>query len=548
MNHILKNELSISISSAIVVTLILSLLLSVEFMGNQSTRTSDLLYNEQKPFSEIIIVEIDDSSINELGRWPWKREIFSNALEKLRPAKIIGVDVSFFEESDDDIKLESTFLRQNNIILVSECNEFGKEGECNNWLLPIFNTPHAAANIYVDKGIARSVPGTIGEEKSLSLLVSERYLNSEVTLKNKNYIYFHEPYNMISFSDVLNVDFDQELISDKIILIGATAKNLHDEQETPIGVLPGVEIHANAIQSILNNKFLNYQTNKSVIIIMLILSLLTASFLYSKRLIFSGIGSIALVILYSILSIFMFDKGLIMNLLYPISSIVLTYFLIVGLYYKTESLKRKWISEVFGKYVSPSVAKQIMKEGSESLHLKGSKKIVTSLFVDIRGFTAMSEKMRPERVVSFLNKYLEMLTDIVFDHGGTLDKYVGDEIMATYNVPLDQEDHALAAVKTAIDMQKASKNLGKIKYGIGINTGPAVVGNIGGKKRLDYTVIGDSVNLAARLCSACPGDKILISDHTYKLVKNKVRVKALTPIMVKGKVKPIKIYEVLGLK
>lgn len=548
IKNILKNKLVICIISAILVTLILSMLLNAGFLSIQSTRMSDLLYNEQKPFNDIVIIAIDDQSINEIGRWPWSRAVFAEALENLKSAEIIGVDVSFFEPGPGDKKLEKTLSELDNVILVAECTEFKNE-KCSNWLKPIFDTNFAAANIYLDENIARSVPDKINEINSLSSEISEAYLNSPIELSDKNLIYFHEPYEKISFSEIISTDFDSSRISDKIVLIGATANNLHDDQETPIGVLSGIEIHANAIQSMINDKSLSYQKTFSVIITMLLLTILSSIMLYYFKIYYAAIGSLFLVIIYSIFSIFMFDKGTIMNLLYPVSSVILTYFTIIGIYYTTEVKERKWLSDVFGKYVSPSIAKQIIKEGAEALQLKGHKKTVTTLFADIRGFTAMSEKHSPARVVSLLNSYLEKMTDLVFDNGGTLDKYVGDEIMATYNVPLNQKNHALAAIKTALEMQETIRKLGKgLKYGIGINTGPAIVGNIGGKRRLDYTVIGDSVNLASRLCSAAKPNQTLISEHTYNLVKNKIKAKALDPIKVKGKVKLIKIYEVLGLK
>jgi len=541
---ILKNKLAVCLFSAFVVTAVLSLLLYSGFLSVQSTKISDLLYTEQKPLDEIILIAIDDKSINEMGRWPWSREVFANALENIKDASVIGFDVSFFEKSEHDKELADALSELNNVILVAECIEFSEE-KCKNWLTPIFDIEYAAANIYVDNGIARSVPSQIDETKGLSLAISEFYLNSDLSLKKENHVYFHKSYKKIPFADVLKEGFDKEEIKDKIVLIGATAKDLHDEKETPMGVLPGVEIHANAVQSILTNKFLSYQKTFSVILSMLFLSVITALLLYWLRITFSAICSALLIIIYLVFAIYSFDKGIIMNLLYPASSVILTYFAILGVYYTTEAKEKKWLSSVFGKYVSSQVAKEIMEKGADALKLKGHKKTVTILFADIRGFTAMSEKLPPEKVVSFLNKYLSKMTNIIFQHGGTLDKYVGDEIMATYNVPLDQKDHALAAVKTAMQMQKTIKKMGKLHYGIGINTGKAIVGNIGSEKRLDYTVIGDSVNLASRLCSACPKDYIFISESTYSLVKDKIKTKPAGKIKVKGKAKPIAVYEVL---
>ena len=367
-------------------------------------------------------------------------------------------------------------------------------------------------------------------------------------LKEKNYVYFHRGYLKIPFYKLLEQDFNKSLVEDKIVLIGATADDLHDDKITPIGVLSGVEIHANAVQSITSHKSLEYQTKSSVILFLIIASIGTAAILYFLSLLPATILIILLALTHIILSIVMFGRGRIMDIIYPLISSLATYIAIIATYYTMEAREHKWMRSVFSKYVSDNVAKEIMEKGADALKLKGTKKTITVLFADIRGFTSMSEKLAPEQVVSLLNRYLSKMTEAVFKHGGTLDKYVGDEIMATYNVPLDQEDHALAAVKTAIDMQKIAKKLGKCKYGIGINTGPAVVGNIGSERRLDYTVIGDSVNLGARLCSNCEGGHIMISESTYDLVKDKVRVKSLGSIKVKGKEQPIKVYDVLGLK
>jgi len=178
------------------------------------------------------------------------------------------------------------------------------------------------------------------------------------------------------------------------------------------------------------------------------------------------------------------------------------------------------------------------------------------LFSDLRGFTAMSEKIEPEQVVEILNEHFEVMSDIILKNRGTLDKFVGDEIMALFGAPIYTESHALKAIKTALEMQKAQDELSKkvkkkfgieVQIGIGINTGDMVVGNIGCKQRMDYTVIGDSVNIAARLCSSAKPGQILISETTYAEVKKLVKVEELEPITVKGKSKPLHIYNVVGL-
>ncbi|MDI6689897.1 MAG: tetratricopeptide repeat protein [Actinomycetota bacterium] len=194
----------------------------------------------------------------------------------------------------------------------------------------------------------------------------------------------------------------------------------------------------------------------------------------------------------------------------------------------------------------------LFRMGSERLYRRQE---VTVLFADIRGFTSLSEDLAPERVRSVLNTYLAFLTEIIFQYGGTLDKYIGDAIMAFFNAPKEQKDHALRAVEVAVEMQREIKlfqakatDLPAVSYGIGINTGEVVVGHIGSGKRLDFTVIGDNVNIASRLCSVAGKGQILISSSTYDLVKDAVEAEKLMPIWLKGKKEPMIIYNVLNIK
>ncbi|RLE39181.1 hypothetical protein DRJ17_01505 [Candidatus Woesearchaeota archaeon] len=219
-----------------------------------------------------------------------------------------------------------------------------------------------------------------------------------------------------------------------------------------------------------------------------------------------------------------------------------------------EDISKQKIKNVFKRYVNEKVVEQMLKIKNEQF-LTGQRLNMTVSFADIRGFTAMSEKLKdPEKLVKVINEYLTAMTEVVMAHDGTLDKFVGDEVMSLFGAPVHYPQHAKIAIETAIDMQKAMKRLqtkwkkeGKIpcKIGIGINTGEMVAGNIGCEKMSDYTVLGDNVNLGARLCSAAKGDQILVSEYTYKEAKRYFKFKKLEPIMVKGKSKPINVYEVI---
>jgi class 3 adenylate cyclase/putative methionine-R-sulfoxide reductase with GAF domain len=220
-----------------------------------------------------------------------------------------------------------------------------------------------------------------------------------------------------------------------------------------------------------------------------------------------------------------------------------------------EDMEKNAIKKAFSRYVSSDVIDEILSEPDKN-YMKTDKREMSVLFSDLRGFTAMSEKLTPEQVVEILNEHFEVMSQIILKNRGTLDKFVGDEIMALFGAPVYTESHALKSIKTALEMQAAQKELSrkfKKKYGIdvdigiGINSGEMVVGNIGSSLRTDYTVIGDTVNTAARLCDAAEKYQILISEFTYAEVKKLIKVEELTPLKAKGKSKPIQIYNVTGL-
>lgn len=218
--------------------------------------------------------------------------------------------------------------------------------------------------------------------------------------------------------------------------------------------------------------------------------------------------------------------------------------------------ERKKLQSMFSKYVSASVVDQLLSN-PDMQALGGKKQRITIMFSDIRGFTSMAEQMAPEQVVELLNEYLSKMSEIIMTWNGTLDKFMGDAIMALYGAPIMNPDDALRAVTTAVEMQRAigaingrrqAAGLTTIQMGIGLNTGDTVVGNIGSDVRLEYTAIGDTVNVASRLCSNAKGGQILISEATYLEIVEMVEVKVLDPIKVKGKAEPIKIFEVVRLR
>ena len=225
--------------------------------------------------------------------------------------------------------------------------------------------------------------------------------------------------------------------------------------------------------------------------------------------------------------------------------------------YLSEILKRRKVINAFKKYVAPQVVEEISKQGEFEIVLGGENRNIAVLFVDIRGFTPMSESLQPEQVVEILNEYLSLTTKAIFKNGGTLDKFIGDATMAVFNAPFDLEDYIYKAVCTALDIaagsdeleQKLMERFGKsVSFGIGVNCGPAVVGNIGCEFRMDYTAIGDTVNTAARLESNAKRGQILISSAVYEEVKDRIEAEKIGVIPLKGKKDGALVYEVKGLK
>jgi len=242
----------------------------------------------------------------------------------------------------------------------------------------------------------------------------------------------------------------------------------------------------------------------------------------------------------------------------PLIQTALTYSMLVTYRVVNEQQEKKYIRQTFSKFVSKSVVDELLRDPSK-IKLGGDKKILTVLFSDIRGFTSISEKLTPEELVEHLNIYLQGMTDIVINTDGTLDKYIGDAIMAFWGAPIEMSDHSLKACRAALEMMEALKVMnhkwekeGKpiLDIGIGINTGDMVVGNMGSSSRMDYTLMGDNVNLGSRLegTNKFYGTNIIISEFTYQYVKDDVIARELDLIRVKGKALPVKIYELIDLK
>jgi len=357
------------------------------------------------------------------------------------------------------------------------------------------------------------------------------------------------------FSDVVNGKISSRFFRNKILLVGVYAEGLQDIHQTPFGAMFGIEMIANAVTQLLNREYIKFAPDYINILIILFFGLIISYIVGRKSILYSYIATFLLVIIYFFGVIFIFDKyRFVLNLSAPLITGILTLFTMIAYRILTEEKEKKAIQNMFSNYVSKSVVDELIKH-PEKLELGGEDKEITVLFSDIRGFTTLSEKLQPQELVAHLNEYLSAMTDIIFKYEGTLDKYVGDEIMAFWNAPIEQPNHAEKACLTALEMMEKLHELNKnwpedrrLNIGIGINTGIMTVGNMGSKSRMDYTLMGDNVNLGARLegTNKIYGTNIIISEYTYEKIKDKFYCRELDNIRVKGKHKPVKIFELVA--
>lgn len=469
-----------------------------------------------------------------MGRWPWQRDTHAQIINQLSSSKVIGYDVGFYEYSYNN-NSDQTFINavqnQRNLILAAEISD-------TQILKPIAGE-YGIVNVITDSdGIIRSIRTDLGETFSQKITQTagvETNLPATYNINFANNI--HPTY---SASKVLKENLT---FPGKIVLVGATAPSLQDLHNTPtIKDLPGVYIHASAIQTQLTNS--SPKENFWLNILFIAAYILAISYISNKGIQNAARFALLLSVIHICIAIFAFKIQLIINILYPILAIAVTYTATVISHYIIEKNQRKKTLGAFEKYVSPHVIDELLKNPNK-LKLGGEKREITILFSDIRGFTSLSEKMDPQELVEFLNVFLTKMTDIILKHDGVVDKFMGDAIMAFWNAPLTQENHPELAVKAAKEMMDALEEMKKdmeIDIGIGINTGSAVVGNMGSTKRFDYTAMGDTVNLGSRLegLSKQYHMNVILSEDTVKRITEPTI--ELDKVRVKGKKKPTTIY------
>jgi len=479
---------------------------------------------------------------------------------------------NYTSEAALNAPLIEVMIPQSNITVISNASEYS-----------------GAINIFPDRdGVVRWMPAVLKYNEMLytpiSLMALSAYLEVPLSVtiaeygiesldiggfpiptdeKGRIMVNYRGPqksFPHIPITDILQGEISEDAVRDKIVMVGATATGLLDMRVTPFEtVYPGVEIHANVVDNVLSQDFLKQPAWSSIYDLLVII---TAGLLLGFVLPRTGVvyGSLAGVCLFSGHILFcqhlFVDKGLVLNMTYPLAVILLIYISITVYKYLAESRQKRFIKDAFSTYLAPSVVKQLV-ESPEKLVLGGEEREITAFFSDVQGFTSISEKLSPKELVELLNEFLTEMTDIVLNHEGTVDKFEGDAIIAFFGAPNYIENHAEVACRSCIEMQKKlaelrlkwkSEGKPELKMRIGLCTGTAVVGNMGSKNRMDYTMMGDTVNIAARLegVNKIYGIYTLVSESTCTAAGNGILSREIDSINVVGKGEPVKIFQILG--
>ena len=397
-------------------------------------------------------------------------------------------------------------------------------------------------------------------------LFSEGNLITTIPTDNKinmfiNYFGGFKTFRYISFFDVLKGEerLPEGIFKDKIVIVGTSLPGLFDLRSIPIQpAYPGVEIHASILYTMLTQNYIIKMSDLDSLLLLAGIGILIGIII----IFLTPMWSFILIVIMAVIHIFtsailFFDSNIWIEIVTPLLTMFITFSGIYAYRYVTEEKGKKFIKQTFSHFVTKSVVDELLAN-PDKIKLGGERKECTVFFSDVAGFTTISEHMSPEALVQLLNQYLTEMTNIIFKYDGMLDKYEGDAIMAVFGAPIAHGNHAYKCCAAALEMQEnlvqlrdlwGKQGKPKLYARCGINTGQMVVGNMGSETRFDYTVMGDSVNLGARLEPANKeyGTMIMIGENTFEMAKDKIITRQLDLLRVKGKTEPVKVFELLGL-
>lgn len=582
------------------VALIFSTLCASGLMYAQDAYLADVLYQRPVPQDgDIILINIDQKSLDELGPFSsWGRALMGDVIytlneDPVRAPAVIALDVLYVGESDDpqgDEYLAEACAAGSPVVTAcagtfgTELNESG-DGTfyMDQYALTAFDEPYERLKNVTHQGHINSMFDKDGilrhgiwqidlpdgkQVPSFHRQIYELYCESTgqkadtVPYYDENYSYYipfqgkpgaySDGYSVV---DLLNGEIDPEVYAGKIVLIGPYAAGMQDDFATAVdhaGKMYGIEYQANMIDALIHGETKREVSRFFQAFLVFVLTFLWGLFFYNRNLLTSVAGWLCCVAGYIVICLAAYKKGWVLSPLYMTASITVLFLFSMALNYLRAALEKRKVTATFQRYVAPEIVSELLKEGSGADVLGGKLCDIAVLFVDIRGFTSMSEILKPEEVVEILNRYLTLTSECILENSGTLDKFIGDCTMAFWGAPLPQEDSIYKAVKTAFDMLERSEGLknelkekfgSAVDIGIGVHYGTAVVGNIGTNNRMDYTAVGDTVNTASRLEAVAPAGSIYVSREVADALKGSVRCVSLgDQIELKGKTAGFEIF------
>lgn len=557
---------------------------------------------QQEPASDIVILAIDDTSLAWVGeQWPWPRSLLAEIVSRLNEAgaRGVGLDIFLFEESDDpsgDEALAAALGEAQNSVMV----------------MRIFRDPRQPGAVTLERPIPvlrDSVDGTgitslVRDRDAITrslqaydIYVDETYYNwgfemahlvlgvdgpsnpsptglnfngNRIALQRGNLLVNYDgpagtypTYSVIELLEGDALEQNPDAFRGKIVLVGATTITLQDVYPTPFSaqeLTPGVEIVANTMDMLIAGDYLRETPPWAGLASVIVAALLAAFITRSRRPSLTLSLLLVSVVVYAVVCYVVFaNQRLYLPIVTPQIMLFLGVILPTVEQAVSEELEKRRVRNLFTRFISPEMVDQLI--ATQDINSLNKRANLSIIFSDIRGFTTLSEKLTPEEVVDLLNPYLEVMTGVIYKHGGTVDKYEGDAIIAFFGEPVAYEDHALRAVRAAVDMRKALVELKArwekeghprpgLEMGVGINSGEVFVGMLGSAQRINYTVIGDTANLAARIQDLTKTYvwPILISESTYQAVKDEFEAEFADSVVVKGKTAAVNLYKITRWK
>ncbi len=587
---------------SVIVAVFMTYLSSSNLFLPTANKLSDALYQQAGiPNENIVVIGMDERASATFGTMPWTRDIMATAIENLnadpekRPA-VIGIDTLYTGASaypQYDSLLAEACGRYGNVVTASTAT-FGdqlvtdEDGSfyMDNYAVLFYEEsfPELLAGTEIghinamidDDGILRHAIWQLELEdgrvipsfnqtiykKYMEYLGQEATSQPPVDPRQRWYVPFSAaPFAFdsgYSLVDVVNGTADPDVFAGKIVLIGPFTQGMSDEYTTAVDhatKMYGVEYQANAIAALIEGELKTEVLQGPQTLAVFVITLVLMLWFYDRDIKIATIVWIIATLGWVGLCMVMWNMGYVLQVVYlPIASTI-SYIVCVAINYTKEALEKRRVTNTFRRYVAPQIVTELLNH-PEAMELGGEMVDIAVLFVDIRGFTTMSEALDPVTVVEIVNKYLTLTSQCIFDNNGTLDKFVGDCTMAFWGAPIPQEDVIYKAVKTAMDMVEQADKLGielkekyghEVHFGVGVHYGPAVVGNIGSPQRMDYTAIGDTVNTAARLESNAPKGTIYVSRIVADSLSSRIKFTSLgNSVKLKGKSDNFEVLKVEG--